>query len=44
MRYQWLVVRLDAIDKGELRELVFDAWRRIEAAIHPERKGSVAID
>ena len=27
MRYQWLVVRLDAIDKDELRELVFDAWR-----------------
>jgi hypothetical protein len=27
MRYQWLVVRLDAIDKRELRQLVFDAWR-----------------
>ena len=29
LRYQWLVVRLDAIDKGELRELVFDAWRMV---------------
>jgi hypothetical protein len=29
MRSQWLVVRLDAIDKDELRELVFDAWRMV---------------
>src|ERR687895_1918504 len=29
MRYQWLVVRLEAIDKNELRELVFDAWRMV---------------
>lgn len=29
MRYQWLVVRLEAIDKAELRELVFDAWRMV---------------
>ena len=29
MRYQWLVVRLDAIDETELRELVFDAWRMV---------------
>ena len=29
MRYQWLVVRLEAIDKEELRELVFDAWRMV---------------
>jgi hypothetical protein len=29
MRYQWLVVRLDAIDEDELRELVFDAWRMV---------------
>lgn len=27
MRYQWLEVRMDAIDKRELRQLVFDAWR-----------------
>ena len=29
LRYQWLVVRLDAIDEGELRELVLDAWRMV---------------
>ena len=29
MRYQWLVVRLGAIDEDELRELVFDAWRMV---------------
>ncbi len=27
LRYHWLVVRLDAIDLDELRELVLDAWR-----------------
>jgi hypothetical protein len=29
MRFQWLVLRLDAIDGEELRELVFDAWRMV---------------
>ena len=29
MRYQWLVVRLEAIDEEELRELIFDAWRMV---------------
>jgi hypothetical protein len=29
MRFQWLVVRLDAIDEDELLELVFDAWRMV---------------
>jgi hypothetical protein len=29
MRFQWLVVRLGAIDEPELRELVFDAWRMV---------------
>jgi hypothetical protein len=29
LRYNWLVVRLDAIDQKELRELVFDAWRMV---------------
>ena len=29
LRYQWLVVRLEAIDEDELRELVFDAWRMV---------------
>jgi hypothetical protein len=27
MRYNWIVVRLDAIDLDELRELVIDGWR-----------------
>src|SRR5918995_6184532 len=27
MRYRWVVVRLAAIDKDELRELIEDAWR-----------------
>ena len=27
MRYQWVVVRLAAIDVDEMRELVLDAWR-----------------
>ena len=27
MRYQWVCVRLDAIDSDELRELLVDAWR-----------------
>ena len=27
LRYQWLVVRLAAIDVDEMRELVLDAWR-----------------
>ena len=26
MRYNWVVVRLDAIDEAEMRELVQDAW------------------
>jgi hypothetical protein len=29
LRYQWVVARLDAIGKKELRELVFDAWRMV---------------
>ena len=29
LRFAWLVVRLDAIDHAELRELVLDAWRMV---------------
>jgi hypothetical protein len=29
LRYSWLVVRLDAIDEEEARELVLDAWRMV---------------
>lgn len=27
MRYQWVCVRLDALDREELREILVDAWR-----------------
>jgi hypothetical protein len=27
MRYNWILVRLDAIDLDELREMVIDGWR-----------------
>ena len=40
MRYRWLVVRLDAIDKDELRELVFDAWRMVV----PKKLASLSDD
>ncbi len=29
LRFKWLVVRLDAIDETEMRELVLDAWRMV---------------
>jgi hypothetical protein len=29
LRFQWLVVRLDAVDDQELQELVLDAWRMV---------------
>jgi hypothetical protein len=28
-RYNWVVVRLEAIDEGEMREIVVDAWRMV---------------
>ena len=28
-RYNWVVVRLDAIDKAELKEIVLEAWRMV---------------
>ena len=39
MRYNWIHVRLDAIDLDELRELVIDGWRmcvpkKIAATLH----------
>ncbi len=48
LRYNWVHVRLDAIDEQELLELVFDAWRmvvpkRLAAASDDElRRGQVA--
>jgi hypothetical protein len=29
LRYNWVVVRLDELDHGEMRELVLDAWRMV---------------
>ena len=29
LRYNWVVVRLAAIDETEMRELVLDAWRMV---------------
>jgi hypothetical protein len=29
LRYNWIVVRLDAIDRDELQELLEDAWRMV---------------
>ena len=29
LRYNWVHVRLDAIDRAEIRELVLDAWRMV---------------
>ncbi len=40
LRYQWLVVRLEATDEGELRELVFDAWRMVV----PKKLASLSED
>ena len=40
MRYHWVVVRLDAIDLQEMRELVVDAWRMVV----PKRVAAEHID
>jgi hypothetical protein len=29
MRYHWVVVRLNAIDEEEMREIVLEAWRMV---------------
>jgi hypothetical protein len=29
LRYNWVVVRLDAIDEVEMREIVLEAWRMV---------------
>ena len=29
LRYNWVLVRLEAIDEAEMRELVLDAWRMV---------------
>jgi hypothetical protein len=43
LRYQWVVVRLDAIDAQELREIVLDAWRMVvPKRVAAEHLGGVA--
>jgi hypothetical protein len=44
MRYNWVCVRLAAIDEPEMRELVLDAWRmcvpkKVAAAYHAQTLG-----
>jgi hypothetical protein len=29
LRYHWVLARLDALEPGEMRELVLDAWRMV---------------
>jgi hypothetical protein len=29
LRYNWVQVRLDALDHAEMRELVLDAWQMV---------------
>lgn len=45
LRFNWVVVRLAAIDATEMRELVLDAWRMVVpkkvAAAYDERPGSL---
>ena len=42
-RYQWVEVRLDAIDAAELREIVLDAWRMVvPKRVAAEHLGGVA--
>ena len=40
LRYNWVVVRLAAIDDDEMRELVLDAWRMVV----PKRVAAAHLD
>ena len=40
LRYNWVVVRLGAIDDDEMRELVLDAWRMVV----PKRVAAAHLD
>lgn len=39
-RYNWVQVRLTALDEGEMRELVIDAWRMVV----PKRVAAAHLD
>lgn len=40
LRYNWVQVRLDAIDRAEMHELVLDAWRMVV----PKRVAEAYLD
>lgn len=43
MRYHWAVVRLAAIDRDEMRQIVIEAWRMVVPKFlkgYPERSGT----
>jgi len=40
LRYNWVCVRLEALDEAELRELVEDAWRMVV----PKRVAAAHLD
>ena len=40
LRYNWVEVRLEAIDRAEMRELVLDAWRMVV----PKRVAATVAD
>jgi len=43
MRYQWVAVRLAALDVDELREIILDAWRMVvPKRVAAEHLGGVA--
>jgi hypothetical protein len=42
LRYNWVLVRLAAIDETEMRELVYDAWRMVVPNRVAEAHGFVA--
>ena len=45
MRYQWVVVRLAAIEEDEMRELVLDAWAMcVPKKVSREHFASLHID
>ena len=37
--FGWVVVRLEGVDRGELAELTFEAWRLTAPALLVERRG-----
>jgi hypothetical protein len=49
LRYHWVLVRMEAIDEKEMRELVIDAWRmcvskRLATSFKAWRSGRTAFE